>query len=86
MTKRPTWCDWEIELSSHVTKRMRDRGFSEADLRHMMEVATAFRRHVGSDRWTVQTIHEARRWEVTVDPDSNEHVVAVITAHPCEAQ
>ena len=52
----------------------------------MMEVATAFRRHVGSDRWTVQTIHEARRWEVIVEPDSNEHVVAVITAYPCEAQ
>ncbi len=35
----PEWWDWPLELSPHVLKRMVDRGFSEADLRTMLEDA-----------------------------------------------
>ncbi len=33
----PEWWDWELELSPHLLKRMADRGFSELDLRAMLD-------------------------------------------------
>ena len=33
----PEWWDWELELSPHLLKRMLDRGFTESDLRRMLE-------------------------------------------------
>ena len=36
----PDWWAWELELSSHVEKRMGDRDFSEVELRDMLERAT----------------------------------------------
>jgi hypothetical protein len=33
----PEWWTWELELSPHLLRRMLDRGFSEVDLRIMME-------------------------------------------------
>jgi len=33
----PEWWDWELDLSPHLLERMVDRGFSEVDLRRMME-------------------------------------------------
>lgn len=39
----PDWWSWDIELSPHVLKRMVDRSFTEADLRLMLEGATALR-------------------------------------------
>jgi hypothetical protein len=42
----PTWWDWELELSPHVLKRMVDRGFSEVELRAMLEEASKWRRDV----------------------------------------
>jgi len=31
MTEWPEWWGWELEFTSHLLKRMIDRGFSEAD-------------------------------------------------------
>ena len=39
----PTWWGWELELSSHLEKRMLQRGFGEIDLRTMLEQAIAYR-------------------------------------------
>lgn len=36
--------DWELELISHVLKRMVDRRVSDVDLRRMMETAMGLRR------------------------------------------
>lgn len=33
----PHWWDWEIELTPHLEKRMEDRGFTELDLRGMLQ-------------------------------------------------
>ena len=41
LEKPPEWWDFELELSPHLEDRMIDRGFSEADLRLMIEVAQA---------------------------------------------
>ena len=38
----PSWWDFELELSSHLLKRMKDRGFTETDLREMLEAASGY--------------------------------------------
>lgn len=42
-TEWPAWWDWELELRSHILKRMVDRDFSEFDLRNMMSIAMNLR-------------------------------------------
>lgn len=81
----PVWWDWELELSSHVLKRMLDRNFNETDLRHMMSVATGVRDDHEPDRWVIETSHQSRRWEVIIEPDSIDQLLVVITAYPVEA-
>jgi hypothetical protein len=84
-TEWPAWWDWELELSSHILKRMVDRGFSEVDLRSMMSVAMNLREDHEPGRWVVETSRDARRWEVIVEPDSAEELLVVITAYPVES-
>ena len=81
----PTWWDWELELSPHVLKRMVDRGFSEVELRAMLEGASKWRRDVAPDRWVIETRHKKRPWEVIVEPDVELELLVVITAYPVEA-
>lgn len=76
------WWDWELELSSHVLKRMVDRDFSDVDLRAMMESAVSFREGDEAGRFVVVTSHEQRPWEVIVEPDADDHLLIVITAYP----
>jgi hypothetical protein len=35
----PDWWSFELELSPHVEERMIDRGFTEVDLRMMIDAA-----------------------------------------------
>lgn len=77
----PDWWNWELELSSHLLKRMLDRGFSEIDLRDMMELAFGLRPAKERGRWTIETIHDASKWEVIVEPDRAEELLVVITAY-----
>ena len=83
-TAWPPWWKWELELSSHLLKRMVDRRFSEVDLRTMMEAATAYRQDKEPGRWGVETSHERRAWEVIVEPDAAERLLVVITGYPLE--
>lgn len=39
MKNRPDWWSWEIEISSHIEKRMAQRDFNEIDLRTMLDSA-----------------------------------------------
>jgi len=39
----PEWLEWELELSSHLFKRMADRDFNEVELRRMYAAATGIR-------------------------------------------
>jgi hypothetical protein len=78
----PEWWDWELELSPHLFKRMIDRGFSELDLRAMLERARGYRPDVVDGRWVVVTSHRAKTWEVIVEPDRNAARLVVITAYP----
>jgi len=83
-THWPAWWDWELELSSHLLKRMVDRQFSEVDLRSMMEPAMRIREDQEPGRWVVETSHESRPWEVIVEPDPADQLLVVITAYPLE--
>lgn len=84
-TEWPAWWNWELELSSHVLKRMVDRRFSEVDLRSMMSSAVDLREDIESGRWIGETSHESRSWEVIVEPDHDNKLLVVITAYPVES-
>ncbi|HEX6813347.1 MAG TPA: DUF4258 domain-containing protein [Planctomycetota bacterium] len=82
MRHGPRWWDWPLELGAHIRQRMVDRGFSEIDLREMMETATALRPDVIPGRWIVEIKHDSRPWSVVVEPDSDGECLVVITAFP----
>ena len=84
MTHWPEWWEWELELSAHLLKRMVDRGFSEVDLRNMMEHGKTFHEDNVPGRWVVITSHESQSWEVIVEPDSVDQLLVIITAYPID--
>jgi hypothetical protein len=81
----PDWWEWELELTPHVEKRMEDRGFTEVDLRQMLETAQSFREDVVEGRFVVETRFHGRPWEVVVEPDEVEHLLVVVTAFAAES-
>lgn len=80
----PDWWEFELELSPHVLDRMIDRGFTEADLRLMVEVTDEIRPGSSSGRWILGTLFQRSRWEVVVEPDERDRVIVVITAYRVE--
>ena len=80
----PEWWSWEIEISPHMLKRMSDRGFTEVDLRVMMESATGYHEDEEPGRWVVETRHDSRPWEIIVEPDREDRVLVVVTAFAVE--
>lgn len=80
----PEWWGWELELSSHVEKRMEDRDFTEVELREMLERAAGYRSDVVEGRWVIETQRRGKRWEVIVEPDREEMLLVVLTAYPIE--
>ena len=85
LEKPPEWWDFELELSPRIDDRMIDRGFSEADLRLMIEVAQALGVGKTPGRWIVRTSHLGDAWEVVVEPDELDRVIVVITAYKVKA-
>ena len=65
---------------------MEDRGFTEIDLRNMVEQAHRLRRDVVVGRWVVETRHAGRTWEVIVEPDVDAQLLVVITAYPRDVE
>jgi hypothetical protein len=83
-THWPEWWAWDVELTPHVEKRMEDRGFSELDLRSMLEHAIGYRVDVVGDRFVIDGSLRGRRWEVIVEPDEDARLLVVVTAYPLE--
>jgi hypothetical protein len=81
-TRWPEWWTWDLELSPHVEKRMEDRGFSEVDLRAMLEHASGYHEDVVEGRFVIEARHQRRRWEVIVEPDLAAKLLVVVTAYP----
>ena len=67
-------------LSPHVLKRMVDRGFTEVDLRAMLERAASLHEDMVDGRWVVDTRHESRDWAALLEPDEEAQLLVVITA------
>ena len=80
----PKWWTWDLELSSHVEKRMGDRDFTEVELRGMLERAQAYRPDILQERWVIETRLRGRRWEIIVEPDPEVLYLVVVTAYPIE--
>jgi len=78
----PAWWDWELELSSHLEKRMLQRDFTEMDLRSMLDRATGYQPDLIEGRWVIATHHHQHAWEVIVEPDLLEQILVIITAYP----
>lgn len=78
----PDWWEWELEFTSHLEKRMEDRDFTELDLRAMLERAESYRPSVEAGRWMISTRHRGAEWAVVVEPDSNAHLLVIVTAYP----
>lgn len=85
MPTRPAWWEWDLELSSHLYKRIADRDFNEVEVRRMLAAATTIRPDVVPGRWIAATRHRRAAWEVIVEPDADAQLVVVITAYPVES-
>lgn len=80
--ERPEWWEWELALVSHVEDRMAERGFSETELRAMLDDATSLESSRRPGRWLVLTRLGARAWVVVVEPDVDDQITYVVTAFP----
>ncbi len=80
----PEWWNWELELSLHLSKPMVDRGFSELDLRAMLEHARGYRPDIIEGRWVIVAVFRRRTWEVVVEPDADTRRLVVVTAYRYE--
>lgn len=77
----PPWWNWEIDLWTHLGERMEDRGFTEVDLRRMMEYANGYRRARREGRWIITTTHRGEGWEIIVQPEPDMETLGVVTAY-----
>ncbi len=63
---------------------MEGRGFSEVDLRKMLQDAKDLNEDKVVGCWAVGTRHEKRSWTVIVEPDPDVELLVVVTAFPDE--
>ena len=79
--ERPEWWNWELGFVSHLEDRMEERGFSETELRAMLDDATAVAAARRPGRWLISTRLGREPWVVVVEPDAEEQIVYVVTAY-----
>jgi hypothetical protein len=86
MVKWPMWWEWEkIDLTlPHLQKRMLDRGFSETDLRTMLEDATGYHEDHERGRYVIETQHGKQPWHVIVEPLAEDQVLLVVSAYKAD--
>ena len=82
--KWPEWWQWDLEVSSHIEKRMEDRDFTEVDVRQMLEEARGYAADVVEGRWIVATRFRDQSWEVIVETDMHRKLLVLVTAYPVE--
>lgn len=80
MRRRPEWWVWEFELSPHVLRRMEERGFTEVDLRRMLNGVRSVRPDASAGRHRAHAHYLNRAWTIVLEPDPEARVVVVITA------
>jgi hypothetical protein len=60
---------------------MLDRGFTEVELREMLEEAESYEPDIVEGRFVVETRHRRKRWQVIVEPDTVARRLVVVTAY-----
>ena len=83
-TAWPDWWHWELELTSHLERRMEERGLTEVELHAMLVAPTGFAPHDEGGRFLVYTWIWGDRWTVVVEPDANGRLLVVVTAFRVE--
>jgi hypothetical protein len=78
----PRWWGWPLEFPDHVRERMRQRNFSETDVRHMLFRVRRVRPLEDPFRWSVDSELDRTPWRIILEPDPAERVVVVVTAYP----
>ena len=79
----PAWWQWELSLSRHLLERMEHRGFTEIELRAIMEIASGLHPET-NDRWAIESRWHGQNWEIIVEPDLEAEQLVVITAYPVD--
>ncbi len=77
----PPWWDWPLGLTAHIKRRMRQRGFSETELRGMLGSSVGLQPHVAEGRFIADCRHGRERWQVILEPDYERTVLWAITAY-----
>ena len=60
---------------------MIERGFSEVDVREILEEAIALSPGSRPDRWVAKCLWRGKRWDVILEPDPTVRVVVVVTGY-----
>ena len=81
----PEWWTYELIISPHVIERMQERGFTEIDLRQMLDDAAGYRASATPGRFLIQTALGSAPWEVVVEPDELDRLLIVVTAYGVES-
>lgn len=71
-------------MADNIERRMEDRGFSEVELRRMLQDATSLAEDKVEGRWAVATRHNKVSWTVIVEPDRDVDLLVIATAFPIE--
>lgn len=82
----PSWWEWDLGFTAHVEVRMEERGFSEIELRTMLDSASKLTPARHPDRWLIHTRHAGHPWIVVVEPDFDDKILMIVTAYPEEVQ
>lgn len=69
-------------FTPHVELRMEERGFTELELRRMLDRAEGVRPGRVEGRFEASTRHTGRPWVVILEPDEQDRVLYVVTAFP----
>lgn len=77
----PPWWDWELEFTEHIELRMKERSFSQEDVRSMLQCSLVLRPSVAVDRFVVECRLRRERWELVLEPDYDRSRLVVVTAY-----
>lgn len=82
----PSWWEWELGFTAHVEARMEERGFSEIELRTMLDSASKLIPARRPGRWLIHTRRARHPWVVVVEPDLDGKILMIVTAYPEEVR
>jgi hypothetical protein len=80
----PEWWEWDVEISSHVEKRMVTTKFNEIDLRSMLDSSSGYEKDSEEGRFLIRSVYKHKYWEIIVEPDYEEKILVIITAYSPE--